>query len=1034
MELGESDVKLNKISNVLRVKGLNAKGKSALLSSALVTLLSAPVYAQEQESTSEAAKESSIEVIEVSGMRGTMTRSLNEKKNTTAIVDAIAAADFGDLPGLSLADIIENISGASSHRLKGSQNEVSIRGLGSYWGYATFNGRTITNAGTGRAVNFKKFPSDLVDKVVIYKSQQADLVEGGTSGTIEVAALRAIDYGKNETTVEATGIYNSYYGDVDGANVNPWGNKFVISTVRSWETEDFGNMGFTLGVVSSDDSNPEENYGGSSQMQACALKDSSGNTIVPDENECDDGNQAVSSGRQGSSPQLGKDTNLSDFDQSSIFYVPNDAYWRTGEDEDSRTSVVATFQWQPNDQWDINLDYQNSRLEYTEERMEFGIDNRRRKLADHIIADDHTLLYATGEAKPQLLGESRNQVDDYDGGGINFEYYPTDNLKLAADFSYSKSYRYRVRHRSKFKSESRYQYEFDARDTNVPTLTWLDNNRNGVGDAGYNASEVFDPNNVQSFLSADGGAYAEYRRANDEREDKILAFKFDAEYTLDHDIFANIKAGVRFSKENLIDEQTNDVSLRLSDGSQKTGSTDTEDDNWDENNVASYLALTDGIVSNCFNNHQNDNLFDEEGGGPGDFVTYDAKCFIGQMLGQIPGNNGDTSFYDIGERNDKRDGADRIVEEKISAIYAMADIDTQWGDYPVTGNIGVRVVKTETHSDGYGDKVFITTAEDGTFVTEINTTGEIEDVTLDSSYTEVLPSLNLTFQLNDEWYLKTALYRAMSRFQMNAMSAGVSYDICTSSSEDESCNNNYLESITSGSANGNHMKPYLSNNVEVSLEYYPSNDAAVTLAVYNKSFTGGYETVQEDRDIIVSLDGEDTTFPDVTHSTVQTSNDSSTIRGVELTAQKHFTELPGIWSGLGAKIAYNYADSDFVTPEPGSPGLVADANLFGFSKNVASASVYWEGDKLSMRLLYKYRSKYFQPNNLPFPSRSHRYVQDSDYVDFNIKYKVSKQVSVSLKALNILDEPQVMTRGNDSTISDYSRSGPKFYLGVKAKF
>jgi outer membrane receptor for ferrienterochelin and colicin len=87
-----------------------------------------------------------------------------------------------------------------------------------------------------------------------------------------------------------------------------------------------------------------------------------------------------------------------------------------------------------------------------------------------------------------------------------------------------------------------------------------------------------------------------------------------------------------------------------------------------------------------------------------------------------------------------------------------------------------------------------------------------------------------------------------------------------------------------------------------------------------------------------------------------------------------------------------------------------------------------------MRLLYKYRSKYFQPNNLPFPSRSHRYVQDSDYVDFNIKYKVSKQVSVSLKALNILDEPQVMTRGNDSTISDYSRSGPKFYLGVKAKF
>lgn len=1039
-------MKLNKVSRVLRMHKIRPHGKAAIFSSALLVMLASPAYAEETEvantdktiSTIEVKnKTGEIEVIQVTGMRGTMTRSLNEKKNTTAIVDAIAAADFGDLPGLSLADIIENISGASSHRLKGSQNEISIRGLGSYWGYSTFNGRTITNAGTGRAVNFKKFPSDLVDKVVIYKSQQANLVEGGTSGTIDVSSLRAIDYGKNETTVEATGIYNSYYKDVDGANVNPWGNKFVISTVRSWETDNFGDMGFTLGVVSSDDSNPEENYGGSSQMQACALRDNEGNALANGSGDCEDGPQGVSSGRLGRAPEIGDETNLADFDRSSIFYIPNDAYYRTGEDEDSRSSVVATFQWQPNDNWDINFDYQRSRLEYTEERMEFGIDSRRRKLSDHIIGDDHTLLYAKGEAKPQLLGESRNQVDDYDGGGISVEYLPTDDLTLSADLSFSKSYRYRVRHRSKFKSEDRYQYEFDARDTNAPKLTWLDDDRNNIDDTGYDASEVFDPTNIQSFIRDDGGAYEEYRRANDEREDKILALKFDAEYTLDNDFFSGIKAGIRFSKENLIDEQTNDVSLILTDGSQRNGSTDTADNNWDDADdaaVARHKALTDGIVANCFNNHQNDIHFDEESGGAGDYVTYDAKCFIGQMLGVIPSNNGDTSFYDIGERADKRSGADRIVEEKITAIYAMADIDTELGGYPVTGNVGVRVVNTETHSDGYGDKVYITTNDDGTFTTDINVSDTIEDVTLDSSYTEVLPSLNLTVQLNDEWYLKTAIYRAMSRFQMNAMSSGVDYSICTSSSDDEGCNHNYSESVTSGKANGNHMKPYLSTNYDLSIEWYPSLDAAVTLALYNKSFTGGYETVDEDRDIIVSLDGVDTVFPNVSHSTVNTADNESTIRGIEFTAQKHFTELPGIWSGLGAKVAFNLADSDFVTEEVGSPGLVPDANLFGFSKKVASGSLYWEGDKLSLRLLYKYRSKYFQPNNLPFPTRSHRYVQDSDYLDFNVKYKMTKDVSVSLKALNLLDEPQVMTRGNDTTVSDYSRSGAKFYASVKVKF
>ena len=1039
-------MKLNKISHILRMHNIRPQGKSAIVSTALLAMLAAPVYSEETAIVKEPKTVSTIEVknasgdveiIEVRGMRGTMTRSLNEKKNTVAIVDAIAAADFGDLPGLSLADIIENISGASSHRLKGSQNEVSIRGLGSYWGYSTFNGRTITNAGPGRAVNFKKFPSDLVDKVVIYKSQQADLVEGGTSGTIDVNSLHAIDYGKNETTVEATGIYNSYYADVDGANVNPWGNKFVISTVRSWETEKFGDMGFTFGYVTSSDSNPEENYGGSSQMQACALRDAAGNDLANGSGDCEDGDQGVSSGRQGSSPKLGEDTSLADFDQSSIFYVPNDAYWRTGEDEDSRTNVVATFQWQPNDQWDINFDYERSRLEYTEERMEFGLDTRRRKLSDHIIAEDHTLLYAKGEAKAQLTGESRNQVDDYDGGGLSIDFYPTDDLKLSGDLSYSKSYRYRVRHRTKLKTEDRYQYEFDARNTNVPSLTWLDDDRNGVNDADYNATEVFDPTDIYGFLDDDGVAYEEYRRSHDEREDKIFAAKFDVEYTLNNDIFSGIKAGIRYSKENLYDEQTNDVSLILTDGSQRNGSTDTADNNWDDADdaaVAGHVALTNGIIDNCMNNHQNDQLFDQEGGGAGSFATYDSKCFIGQMLGVIPSNNGDTSFYDIGERDDGRDGADRIVEEKITAIYAMANIDTMWGDYPLTGNVGVRVVKTDTHSDGYGDKVYITTNDDGTFTTDTNLSGDIENVTLDSSYTEVLPSLNLTFKLNDDWYLKTAAYRAMSRFQMNAMSSGVSYSTCSSNSDDEGCNHNYDESVTSGTANGNHMKPYMSTNFDVSLEYYPSNDAAVTLAFYNKSFTGGYETVDENRDITVSLDGVDTIFSNVSHSTVQTSDKSSTIRGIEVTAQKHFTELPGIWSGLGAKVAFNIADSDFVTEEVGSPGLVPDANLFGFSKNVASASAYWEGDKLSLRLLYKYRSKYFQPNNLPFPTRSHRYVQDSDYLDFNIKYKVSSNVSVSLKALNLLDEPQVMTRGNDTTVSDYSRSGAKFYLGVKAKF
>ncbi|NKF49619.1 hypothetical protein G3R49_03390 [Shewanella sp. WXL01] len=60
--------------------------------------------------------------------------------------------------------------------------------------------------------------------------------------------------------------------------------------------------------------------------------------------------------------------------------------------------------------------------------------------------------------------------------------------------------------------------------------------------------------------------------------------------------------------------------------------------------------------------------------------------------------------------------------------------------------------------------------------------------------------------------------------------------------------------------------------------------------------------------------------------------------------------------------------------------------------------------------------------------------QDASYLDFTASYKLTDYLSFSLKALNLLDEPQVMTRGNSSTIADYSYSGPKFFLGAKAKF
>lgn len=1094
-------MRLNKISDVLR-----KQGKSALYTSAVLSMLAAPAYAQAAEEAQASAAADDVEVIEVRGMRGTMTRSLNEKKNTAAIVDAIAAADFGDLPGLSLSDVIENVSGAAGHRLKGSQNEISIRGLGSYWGNATFNGRTITNAGPNRAVNFKKFPSDLVDKVVIYKTQQADLVEGGIAGTIEVGSLRAVDYGKSKTSVEYQAAYNDYYTDAD--NQSEWGHKATFSTVQQFETESMGSMGFSFGYVWDQSANPEEVYTTSSTMGACSFVASDGSALDwnDDGKKCFDTrassrqDTAVSFGRF-DRPSLGPDASpdylpsgvtaeehLAGFDQDSIFFMPESSTWRQVKDKDQRRSAVGTFQWVPNDTLDINLDFGSSTLDYTEQRSELVMERAAGLKSQTLLFDDEgRVLYEEGEGKTSLQGEKRTQKDDYDGYGIAIDYMATDNLDLSLDASYNESKRNRIRNVTRLRSDNEVAYSIDSR-SKVPALYYGDELTNDDGaqfyfknvdgelvrnyDYGVRDGEggggtgiaAFDPTSYSDFATlTDGSSGADYRwtRNYERRKDDIWAIQTDGTYTFDdNEYLASIKAGVRYSREHLFNVVS---STALNpDGSYVNGTPSST--GYYETTASAMDPDTLARVNSCGGTDRDfDGFFDRENsiGQASEFFTYNAGCFIGAFLAGTDGYDGpdvngegyspSDSFYDIGENPnyEDKDGDEFDVREDITAAFIMANIDTEIAGYPVTGNVGMRYVKTETKSKSYsnGTKVVLKTGE------YENSDGELEDFQYyatestgnqrtytDGEYTEYLPSMNLTVQLDDEWQFKVAAYRAMSRYPMQNMSAGVTTTVCGDEVPDSPTDSCVAleDQVSAIQETGSMFDAFTSSNYDMSIEWYPSQDMAITLGGYWKDFKGGAETTTSYNQptleqVVVDVDGLPAEYP----SSVQFSgrgiaDDETTIKGFELTWQKHFVELPAPFNGIGIKGAWNHAVSDFETVENANYGISPNANLWGFSPDTANASIYWEGEKLSMRLMYKYRASYFQPTDL-FDEKTNRWVDDSEYIDAAVKYKITKGVSVSLKALNLGEESQVQYRGT-GTVSEVSQSGRKFFLSVKAQF
>lgn len=1008
-----NQAKLNKISTALRNK--NGIGKSAIAATALLSLLGTPAFAEE-ENKNKVAEE--VEVIEVKGMRGTMSRSLNIKKNTTAITDGISAADFGELPGLSVSDVIENITSVSGHRGKGSSSETSIRGMGPFLGYATFNGRTVTSAGYSRAVNFKKFPSELVNDILVYKSQQADITEGGVAGTINIDSLRALDYGENVTSIELGGIYNSHSSHIDGDN--GIGNKVTASLVRQFETDNMGDIGFTLGYQRTDSANPEESMLTSSTMYACAthLADGTPLSVVED---CEDNKGGTNTSVNGE--------NIGDYQEGKVYLTPSSWTYRNMEEEDFREAIVTTLQWQPNDEWDVNLDVEYSDNHYSENRHDFIVTSARRELQNHVIDENMNLLYREGEAKFETQGYYREEDESYNGFGLEVKHYITDDLVVTGDLSYSKSHRNRSSWKSRINSGVYGNYSLDLRDHRLAELKFLDEDYNAVGDAGYDSTTAFDPTNPESWVGGEG----KYEREIEERINRVNSAKVDLEYTVDGDFFTTLKAGIRYSEAELWSDLDDDVGIDPATG-EELSEYKTKD--------TTEVGL---LIENCFVDWNNPEWFSSEDGAGlqgGQFAQFDGRCGYGS-LSQA---NEDRSFRDLGPKKDRRSSGDVNVQEDTLALYGMADFESELFGLPVTGNFGVRIVRTEVESLGYLNEYIIDPTEDpdnqDLITYELVALKDENDINIlttniqKNDVTSVLPSANITFHYSDELLIRTAAYRAMSRPQLLDMSAGrVIKEQDTS--EDVTDPNELIDEVTGGNP---YLEPLMSNNLDVSFEWYPSLDTAISLAFYGKQFEANFRSIVEQETLVI--DGQALSVDLVTNTY---TDDSAYLRGIELSAQHHFTDLPAPFNGLGMKGSYNYASSSFKN-EDGEFGNkynelgeleevafenVTAANLFGFSKNVFSGSIYWEGDNVSFRVLYKTRSKYYQPNS---GSKANRYVEPFEYLDFNAKYKFSKNTSISFKALNILDEAQYMTRSIDKTPTLISSTGPKYFISLKHKF
>jgi outer membrane receptor for ferrienterochelin and colicin len=124
------------------------KRVSLAVSLALGAVAASPVMAQDGEN----ANGQMMEEVVVTGIRSSLKRAMDTKRDATGVVDAITAEDIGDFPDTNLAEALQRITGVAIDRDRGEGARVTVRGFGADFNLVTLNGPPDANAQWSRTL------------------------------------------------------------------------------------------------------------------------------------------------------------------------------------------------------------------------------------------------------------------------------------------------------------------------------------------------------------------------------------------------------------------------------------------------------------------------------------------------------------------------------------------------------------------------------------------------------------------------------------------------------------------------------------------------------------------------------------------------------------------------------------------------------------------------------------------------------------------------------------------------------------------
>lgn len=909
----------------------------ALLSSGLMALSTQTFAAEEVKATDKTAVEE-VEVIQVTGIRGSLQRAQAIKMSSNSIVEVLSAEDIGKLPDTSVAESLARLPGVTGERRNGRTSGLSVRGFNENYVATSLNGRELLGMGDNRGVEFDLYPTEIVSNIVVYKTPEAGLISQGIGGTIDLQTVSPLN---SDSSMTVNAVYEQNEKDSANPDYDNNGHRLSFNFVDQFMDD---TLGLALVVSSQETPRQEENF---------------------------------------------RAWGYADTPEGDKILGGHDSFVRSAMME--RNSVAAIVEYQPNDQLTVKLDALYIDFEESDVRRGLeeggpvwgGTNYEATSIENGLVTSGNWDGFHS-----VVRNDGRTQESELTTLGLNVEYALDDNWSTVLDVSMGdvnksiidlESYSGTGRAGTDGRPSAARSWEMTS--TGVmysahPTLPGVD----------YTDESLMRLAGPQSWGAPVIGSDAQDGFVNrPEFEEELNSIRFEVNGNVEYSIISSLNMGVNYSERS---------KSKINEGDYLT-SPDYPGD----------AAIPDvlGVADLSFI-------------GIDGVLAYDS-------LGLY--NSGYYTATEASLVQTDRLGDTYTVDEEVLTLYAKIGFEAEFSGIYMTGNLGIQYIDVDQNSTG-----FSTVENDNAYVVAT-------PVSNGASYSDVLPTLNLNFEIAEDQFIRTALSKVQSRPRMDDMRPNARATFAY--------NDNQIQSPDpqngpwTGSAGNPALEPLTANQFDLSYENYFTEDGYFAAAFFYKDLTNWHrssDALTDFSDVYIPEIHKDSNgdapatlmgFVDTTEGGLK-----GFVRGYELQASIPFRVMHDALEGFGLVISGTFLDGK----------LEDGGKVPGLSEESYSLTAYYESNGFEFRIAGTKRDEFLTETRGGSLSLQATEDTGSEIWDAQISYDFDESgieslqgLRVSFQAQNLTDEDTIQVEASDPRqITSYQSFGANYSLGLNYKF